>query len=128
YTIVLERVEAANGPNYRADRATLAVMDGGQIVTRMLPEKRQFPVARTETTETAIRTTGFSDLYAVLGEADGKGGWTVRLYYNPLAPWIWLGAVLMAAGGLVSLSDRRLRVGAPNRRVIAAGATAPAGD
>jgi cytochrome c-type biogenesis protein CcmF len=53
------------------------------------------------------------DLYFVIGEPAGGGAWTVRLYHNPLAFWIWGGAALMALAGLVSLSDRRLRVGAP---------------
>ncbi|MBI1777973.1 MAG: heme lyase CcmF/NrfE family subunit [Proteobacteria bacterium] len=128
YGIRLDRVEARNGPNYQAQHATMTVFHDGEIIGQVFPEKRSFPAARTDTTETAIRTTGFADLYAVLGEADGKGGWTVRLYHNPLAPWIWSGAVVMVFGGLLSLSDRRLRVGAPNRRRIASGAAAQTGD
>ncbi len=57
-----------------------------------------------------------ADLYTVVGEPDGAGGWTVRLYHEPLVPWIWAGAIVMVLGGLTSLSDRRLRVGAPQRR------------
>ena len=56
------------------------------------------------------------DFYATLGEGDANTGWTIRLYDNPLAPWIWLGAAMCALGGFVSLSDRRLRIGAPSRR------------
>ena len=56
-----------------------------------------------------------ADLYAVVGDPDGNGGWATRIYYNPLVPWIWLGALVMALGGAVSLSDRRHRVGAPKR-------------
>ena len=55
------------------------------------------------------------DLYGTLGEGDPDKGWTIRLYWNPLAPWIWLGAGLCALGGFISLSDRRLRIGAPRR-------------
>ena len=65
--------------------------------------------------ETSIRTNLLRDLYATLGEGDAAKGWVIRLYYNPLAPWIWLGAALCALGGFVSLSDRRLRIGAPKR-------------
>jgi len=90
----------------------------------MFPEKRTFPVAGQDTSETAIHTWGVADVYAVLGDADGKGGWTVRLYYNPLAPFIWMGAVVMVFGGLISLSDRRYRVGAPARRRLPAGIAA----
>jgi cytochrome c-type biogenesis protein CcmF len=79
------------------------------------PEKRNFPIARQATTEAAIHTTWASDLYAVMGEEE-NGTATLRLHHNPLAPWIWLGAAVMALGGGLSLSDRRARVGAPARR------------
>ena len=81
----------------------------------MLPEKRRFPVEKQEKTEAAIRTNGFSDLYIVIGDDNGQGAWTLRAYENSLAPWIWAGAIIMAAGGVVSLTDRRYRVGAPAR-------------
>jgi cytochrome c-type biogenesis protein CcmF len=90
------------------------------------PEKRFFRVQRVPTTEAAIRTTGLADLYAVLGDADGEGGWTVRVYHEPLVPWIWTGILVMVAGGFVSLSDRRLRIGAPGRARAAARATGSA--
>jgi cytochrome c-type biogenesis protein CcmF len=70
----------------------------------------------------AIHTNLLSDVYAVIGDRDGQGGYLLRLYYNPLVPWIWLGAAAMALGGLVSLTDRRHRVGAPARRARGAGA------
>ena len=75
----------------------------------LYPERRWYPVARSQTTNTAIATNGFGDLYLALGDPDGQGGWVLRAYYNPLVPWIWFGAILAALGGLVSLSDRRLR-------------------
>ncbi len=70
------------------------------------------------TTEAAIHTTWLSDVYGVLGEEApaGNGARVIRVYYHPLVPWIWIGTALMALGGAVSLSDRRLRVGAPTRR------------
>jgi cytochrome c-type biogenesis protein CcmF len=115
-TMTLEGVTPYQGSDYAAQRATITLSSGGRVVATLHPEKRTFPVAHTSTTETAIRTNGFGDVYAVLGDSDGKGGWTVRLYYNPLAPFIWFGAVVMVLGGLVSLSDRRYRIGAPSRR------------
>ena len=69
----------------------------------------------TDTTEAAIRTTWIADIYVAIGDPAPAGGIAVRIYHNPLVPWIWLGAVIMVAGGLVSLSDRRHRVGAPSR-------------
>ncbi|HLI12195.1 MAG TPA: heme lyase CcmF/NrfE family subunit [Alphaproteobacteria bacterium] len=124
YTLRLDDVAPLDGPNYRAERATITVMRGDLLVATMRPEKRHFPVAGSDTTETAIHTFGAADLYAVLGDGSAKDGWTIRLYYNPLAPLIWLGAVVMAAGGIVSLSDRRYRVGAPARRGTAANGVA----
>ena len=110
-------VDAA-GPNYAARVANLVLHRPGKPDLEMHPARRTFPVQKTTTTETAIHTTGFADIYAVLGE-ERDGAAVMRLHYNPLAPWIWLGGLVMAAGGGLSLADRRLRVGAPSRRVVA---------
>jgi cytochrome c-type biogenesis protein CcmF len=108
-------MDALRGPNYVAERATLVVTEDGKPFATMQPERRLFLVQRRQVAETAIRTNLMRDLYATLGEGDAVNGWVVRLYYNPLAPWIWLGAAMCAFGGFVSLSDRRLRIGAPRR-------------
>jgi cytochrome c-type biogenesis protein CcmF len=79
----------------------------------MQPERRLFLVQRRQVAETAIHTNLLRDFYVTLGEGDANTGWVIRLYLNPLAPWIWLGAAFCALGGFVSLSDRRLRIGAP---------------
>jgi cytochrome c-type biogenesis protein CcmF len=110
------------GPNYAARVATIHVMRDGKLVTVLAPEKRSFPVQQVTTNEAKITTNGLRDLYAVLGD-ERDGGAVLRLHVNPLAPWIWFGALIMAAGGFVSLADRRLRIGAPARR--AAPAVAP---
>ena len=119
-------VRPQRGPNYAAERATFTVTRDGAPVAVLSPEKRFYDVQRRETTEAAIHTTGLADLYAVVGDADGRGGWTVRIYHEPLVPWIWAGSIIMMIGGLVSLSDRRLRVGAPARRRKRPGSPAPA--
>jgi cytochrome c-type biogenesis protein CcmF len=117
YHVTLIEVSAARGENYTSDRAVLKVEQGGVFTVTLTPERRFFPVSRSSTTETSIHTTGFGDLYAALGErAEAGNAWTVRLHHKPLAPFIWLGAVIMAAGGLLSLLDRRLRIGAPARK------------
>ena len=88
---------------------------GDEIVVRLTPEKRSYPAERSQTTEAAIYTTWLADLYVVLGDRADQGAWSTRVYYNPLVPWMWAGAIVMTLGGLISLTDRRLRVGAPRR-------------
>ena len=114
YTWTLDRVRDATGPNYLMRVATVRVARDGIAVTTLEPERRTYPVQRTTTTEAAISTNLLADIYAVLGE-ERDGAAVLRLHYNPLAPWIWLGALVMAVGGGLSLLDRRTRVGAPAR-------------
>ncbi len=123
YSFTLQGVAPVDGPNYQALRGMIVVRDGSATVATLLPERRIYGVQKRQTTEAAIHTTFFADLYTVIGDQDGAG-WTIRLYHNPLAPWIWIGAVLCVLGGLVSLSDRRHRVGAPmrQRKLVAAAA------
>ena len=119
YDWQLAELHDAAGPNYSARAATIRVSRDGRPVTVLVPERRSFPVQQITTTEARISTNGLRDLYAVLGE-ERDGGAVLRLHVNPLAPWIWFGALIMALGGAVSLADRRLRVGAPSRRRSAA--------
>jgi cytochrome c-type biogenesis protein CcmF len=116
YSILYQGVFEVAGPNYRAERGDFVVSRDGREVGRLQPEKRFYPVQGQATTEAAIRTTGFGDLYVVLGEDQGGGSRAVRVFHNPLAPWLWAGAVIMVLGGLVSLTDRRYRLGVPGRR------------
>lgn len=116
YEFTFEGAENVRGPNYGAERGTFTVRDDGQVVAELSGERRRYFVSGDETTEAGIHTTAMYDLYAVLGEPNGKGGWTTRLYYKPLVPWLWLGSIIMVLGGIVSLTDRRLRIGAPSRR------------
>jgi cytochrome c-type biogenesis protein CcmF len=127
YVYRLDSVEQAMGPNYSIDRARLTVTTAeGAFVALLDPEKRLYPVRAMPTTEAAIHSTAMADLYVVIGDSDGQGGWTVRIFHEPLVPWIWAGALIMVLGGLISLSDRRLRVGAPTRRRKAPAAAAAA--
>ncbi|MDB5411754.1 MAG: c-type cytochrome biosis protein CcmF [Rubritepida sp.] len=110
----LEGIRDVTGPNFTARRATVTVLQDGRVLRVMEPSKRFFPLGRTTTTEAAIHTNLVRDLYLVLGEErDGEA--VLRLHNNPLAPWIWLGAGIMALGGALSLSDRRIRIAAPAR-------------
>ncbi|MGD0107583.1 MAG: heme lyase CcmF/NrfE family subunit [Rhodopila sp.] len=115
YHLTLEHVDRIAGPNYTADDASIRVTRDGKFVATMHPERRFFPLQQQTTGETAIRTNFLADLYVALGDSDTAGDWTVRVYWKPLVPWIWIGAIIMAFGGVVSLSDRRWRVGAAAR-------------
>jgi cytochrome c-type biogenesis protein CcmF len=125
YVLHLDAVDKTQNADFSAERAHITVTKGGDIVAVMHPEKRFFPAQQTATSVTAIHTNLLADLYVALGDSDGKGGWTLRAYWKPLVPWIWMGAVFMAAGGVVSLSDRRWRVGIA-QRARAARAAQPA--
>jgi len=124
YTVRFDGVRQIQGPNYVADQGVFTVLRDGVELGRMTPSKRLYDAPQQATTETAIRTTGFADLYLALGDEDPQGGWGVRLYHNVMVPWIWGGAFVMMLGGLLSLSDRRFRIGAPaRRRAVLPGAT-----
>jgi len=101
------------GPNYRELAAHFTVRRNGELIGVMEPSKRNFPSRGTSTTESALMTRALGQLYLSLGEPAADGSVAIRLYYKPLVLLIWLGAVVMVIGGAFSLSDRRLRVGAP---------------
>ena len=82
----------------------------------LFPEKRVYPVAGMPTTEAAIDNGVFRDIYLVIGDEQPGGGWAVRSYVKPFANWIWAGAIIMALGGTLSLTDRRFRVAAGARK------------
>lgn len=112
--------ERVRGANYLADRGELIVRRNGAWIANLYPERRTYPIAGSSTTESAIRSTIAGDLYASIGEPAAeseRGKWTLRVLYEPLVNFIWLGSMLLVLGGLTSLSDRRLRVGAPKRAV-----------
>ena len=98
YEFTFEGAENVRGPNYGAERGTFTVRDDGQVVAKLSGERRRYFVSGDETTEAGIHTTAMYDLYAVLGEPNGKGGWTTRLYYKPLVPWLWLGSIIGGFG------------------------------
>ena len=116
YEVTLASVEEGQGPNYLVTRAEMIVRQAGAEVARLYPEKRIYPVAAMPTTEAAIANGVFQDIYLVLGDPQDDGSWAVRSYIKPFANWVWAGAILMAFGGMLSLSDRRLRMAAGARR------------
>jgi cytochrome c-type biogenesis protein CcmF len=124
YVYRFEGAERVEGPNYDAIRGHLTLMDGeGRVVALLDPEKRSYNTRSMDTTEAAIHTTWLHDHYAVIGDPSpdkGPGAFVTRFYYEPFVPLLWYGALLMGLGGVVSLTDRRYRVGAPARRAAMA--------
>jgi cytochrome c-type biogenesis protein CcmF len=113
YELTFNTMAQRSGPNFRELLAKFTVRSGGVAIGEMEPGKRSFTSRSTTTTEAALMTRGFSQLYLSLGDTNDDGSIAVRLYHKPLVLLIWLGAVVMTLGGALSLSDRRLRVGAP---------------
>ena len=125
YQLKLDGVTQRQGPNFREMIAQFTVSLDGETLRVMTPSKRNFTTRGSSTTEAALLTRGASQLYISLGDTNAEGAIAVRIYHKPLVLLIWWGPVLMAFGGLLSLSDRRLRVGAPKpakaARALAAG-------
>jgi cytochrome c-type biogenesis protein CcmF len=107
------------GPNYTGRVGTFLVKEGGREIVTLRSEKREFKPSGMPTTEVGLLQTVLGDVYVVMGDTAGDGARAVRLYYNPFVNFIWLGAAVMFLGGLLSLSDRRYRVGAPKRALQA---------
>jgi cytochrome c-type biogenesis protein CcmF len=115
YQAKLVSLSTRPGPNYTAQVATLEVSRAGTGLGTVDAEKRTYPAREMTTTEAGLLTVGASQFYASLGEVSSDGAVGLRLYAKPLILLIWLGALVMAAGGALSLSDRTLRLGAPSR-------------
>lgn len=113
YELTFEGVAPHQGPNYQERVGIFKVTRSGSPVTTLTPSKRAFTVEKSATTEAGIHNSWRGDLYVVLGDPLQDGAYSVRMYFNPLVRLIWIGALIMFFGGAVSLSDRRLRVGAP---------------
>ncbi|HEY9163453.1 MAG TPA: cytochrome c-type biogenesis CcmF C-terminal domain-containing protein, partial [Magnetovibrio sp.] len=127
YDYTFHGVRLVQGPNYTATVGAIEVTKGAQPYTVLYPESRIYPVKSMPTTEAAIETTFLADLYVALGNEDAEtGGYVVRIYHKPLVLWLWLGSLMLVLGALVSLTDRRHRVGAPTKSKVSAGAAQPA--
>ncbi len=116
FDIRFDGVTSHTGPNYTDKNGTFFISKNGNDVATLVAGKRTFVSRRgMPTSETGIYNAWNGDLYIAIGDKLQNGGYSVRVYFNPFIRWIWLGCLIMALGGLVSLSDRRLRVGAPKR-------------
>jgi cytochrome c-type biogenesis protein CcmF len=113
YTVTFEGETPLTGPNYTGLSGHFLVTRDGKEVARLDSEKRQFRPSGMTTTAVGLHESLAGDIYIVMGDETGTGGRAVRLYFNPLVDFIWLGALAMFVGGIFSLTDRRYRVGAP---------------
>ncbi len=120
FSVQLDAVNQLQGPNYVTTMADMSIWRGDRELYTLQPEKRFYPVANMPTTEAAISNGIIRDVYVVIGDPQANGGWAVRTYDKPFANWIWGGCILMALGGMFSLSDRRLRVGAASAKPLRA--------
>ena len=115
YSVTLTNEQIITGPNYDADRITLTVTAPGGATRDVHSEKRIYRASRMPTTEAGILTYGISQFYVAVGDPVEGGGHVVRIWYKPYVLLIWWGAIVMAAAAGLSLTDRRLRIGAPSR-------------
>ena len=113
YEFTFDGTTPRRGPNYSDLAVKFTVRRHGERIGVMEPAKRTFATRQMTTTEAALLSRGFSQLYVSLGDTNADGSIAVRIYHKPLVLLIWLGCIVMVFGGGLSLSDRRLRVGAP---------------
>ena len=109
--LIFESIKQNQGPNWLADVATFRISHNESDISFLYPERRFYPASQINTSEPAILSRLFYDLYIVLGEKDIKNkNFAVRVYYSPLLNFIWIGIAFMAFGGILSLSDKKHRV------------------
>ena len=110
YEFEMQDLRNVEGPNYSAIEALIEIRRDGEFVGSVRPQKRQYLVQKSWMTEAGILATWNKDLFVALGDQLGSGSWSVRVQYKPLIRFIWLGALIMALGGLIAVSDRRYRL------------------
>ena len=123
YELKLDDVLEVRGPNYFSTMGIVTVSKKGLELTTLRPEKRNYPIAQMPTTEAAIDYRISRDLYVVLGDQQSENAWTIRTYLKPFTNWIWGGCAMMAFGGFLSLTDRRLRIAVGSKKVKGLGQT-----
>jgi len=111
YNIVFKKISEITGPNYVALQADFEIYNNKKsIITTLQPQNRFYPITNNFTSEASIHTNLFRDLYIVLGEGSFDKGWTVRIYYNPLVIWIWIGALTIFLGGALSVNNNLKKI------------------
>ena len=111
YQVIFNKINEVKGANYLALRGDFLIYNKEkEIIAKLQPENRFYPVTGNFTSEASIHTNLFRDLYIVLGEGNIDDGWTIRLYYNPLVIWIWIGALTIFLGGILSINKSLKRI------------------
>jgi len=110
YEFIFEGTQKIDGANYQAEQGYIRVKQGEKEIAFLHPQKRFYWVQNMPMTEAAIDPGFTRDIYVALGEPLNDGAWSARLYYKPFIRWIWLGALLMALGGILAASDKRYRL------------------
>ena len=106
-----KKINEVKGPNYLAIRANFDVYDKNKnFITDLKPENRYYPISNIFTTEASIHTNLSRDLYIVLGEGNLNEGWVVKVYHNPLVTWIWIGALVIFIGGIISINNNLKKI------------------
>jgi cytochrome c-type biogenesis protein CcmF len=120
YSFELADLKNVQGPNYQALEGEIEIRRDGEFVAELRPQKRTYLVQQNPMTEAGIDAGWNRDLFVALGDPLGNDAWSVRLQYKPLIRFIWLGALIMACGGLLAASDRRYRLQATAPEAVAA--------
>jgi len=109
YEIEFVGIKKVEGPNYSAEQGQMKLYKDNKYIGLMQPERRSYRVQSMGMTEAAINPGLFRDVYIALGDPLGGGAWSVRAHYKPFVRWIWLGALFMGFGGLLTMLDKRYR-------------------
>ena len=123
YEFTMRELADVRGPNYLAREGVVDIRRNGEFVTQLRPQKRQYQVQKSWMTEAGIEAGWNRDLIISMGDQVGNDAWSVRVQYRPLVRFIWLGALIMAFGGLLAASDRRYRTRAHAVEGVDAAAT-----
>jgi len=110
YDFTMLELRNVEGPNYSAIEGVIEISKDGDYVATVRPQKRQYLVQKNWMTEAGIYATWNKDLFVALGDQLGNGAWSVRVQYKPMIRYIWFGAIIMALGGIIAVSDRRYRL------------------
>ncbi len=109
YEFQFKGASKIKGPNYTADRGEIQVRKNNKLLLTLFPEKRRYNVQSSVMTEAAIDAGLFRDIYVAMGESLGQGAWAIRIHYKPFVRWLWLGGIMIAFGGLLTVIDKRYR-------------------